>query len=184
MPTLTIATTVTIPKGAEVPAISRTIDVASACPTTVTVPEKSWTPLQLRGGPRELLKLFILNPAVQTEKKTGTMEKAASGPAGAPAPAEDPLAGCWFSTDDGDGEGQSSGEIPLTGAQIYMDTMLDSLYGPNQKELDQITFYNPTNKCIDVTIIVGRDFVSKETGDPCASGAAAGMAAGAAKKPS
>src|SRR5262249_2296686 len=72
-------------------------------------------------------------------------------PGAKPAPADPDLTGVYFYTEDSQGQ---SDEIPLTGAQLYTDKTLNTLFGNGQQELQKITFVNPTKKNIDVLIII------------------------------
>lgn len=168
-----ISTTVKIPKGPPVPPIEREIEVEHACPYTVNVPHDApgnKSCFQIWGGLKESLKLLVLNPIIQAAPAAAPAPAAQQAVQeqqayGANPPATNPLAGFWFSTSDD--EHHTSGHIPLTGAQLYSDNMLALLFGSDQKKLEKITFYNPTGKCVEVTIIVGCDLACPHTPAPC-----------------
>ena len=127
-------------------------------------PSSQLSCFRIEAGLKSLLKFFLLNPVIPPPAGStqASGQQAAAAPPATPAP--DPLAGFWFSTADGGGY---TGQIPLTSAAVYMDNnSLSTLFGPNQQELQKIHFYNPTGKCVNVTIIVGRNMGCCETPVP------------------
>jgi hypothetical protein len=154
----TIQMTVTLPNQApiQIPNPPQVINTDTSSSVTVMVPPSSQLScFRIEAGLKSLLKFFLLNPVIQPPPST-TPAAGQQAPAAPPAtPATDPLAGFWFSTADASGY---TGQIPLTSAAVYMDNnSLSTLFGPNQTELQKINFYNPTGKCVNVTIIVGRN---------------------------
>jgi hypothetical protein len=170
---LTIATTLTVDdKPVPGSPVSRDIWVDSACSFTLTAPKNApacKSCFCVNAGPKSLLKFVLLVPKPQIPPAP----PAAQGQQSPPHPTPEEIlklhGGLTFYTSDSYGH---SDPVPLTGAQIYTDAPLASLFGKDQQQLEKLIFTNPTGYCIDVTVIIGRDYTpcveddSDGCGDP------------------